>query len=258
MLIALLSVFVLAPLLGTIIYKFQGGREVFKLDLVQFTYLFILSPILFIWIKSFLFYLLKSELNLRLSAVELFVIDTVFSVIAFYIFAAIAIHTLTKTFWLKRRDDPHFDLFHLSEYFHLWWSHIVIYVGAMTMATFVSGANLLVPLAVVSAKWQVYLTLMGGIIAGIIAFLTIWNSDPQQGNFMRIMKLFFGLFFVVQVIGYFVFDPAFSMIYGGYWFVLALFMSAVWCALFFERSSRANSWRNRFLHSGWGNNIKIK
>lgn len=248
--------------IGLFLYKYQDKKlEIFKLDLVQFVYLFILAPTLYVWLKSFLFYILRNELEFRLSATDLFVVDTTFSVLAFVVMAAIAMHSLTKTFRLKRDFDPHFDLFHLSEYFHLWWTHIVMWVGAMVLATFVSVSNVIIPLQLIELpKSQFYTLLTIGLLSGPITFFAIWMSDARQGNFMRIMKLFLAFFVLIHVLIYFVLDPVFNMTNAGYWFVFSNLLTATLCASVFERyekKSKIQQFREFFVHQNWGNNINI-
>ena len=249
---------VIASIFAILIYRFQDGkRQIFSLDLVQFVYLFIVSPTMFVWAKSLIFYMLKSEIDLKLNITELFVIDTLFTLLSFFIFIAVTIHSLTKTFKIKRYRDPKFDLYHLSEYFHLWWSHIVIWSGAMAMATFISMINLFIPLDFESSKSVFYSVFTLGLFLGIIAFLSVWMSDPEQGNFMRLMKILFGFFFLIHVVLYFLVDPSFSVNFGLYWVVSAMFFSAVVCSATFERYEKTNKFRKMMLHVGWGDNIKL-
>ncbi|GIK84276.1 MAG: hypothetical protein BroJett025_08980 [Patescibacteria group bacterium] len=255
----LLLIPLFTSLFGVALYKIQDKRiEIFRLDFVQFVYMFLLAPTMYVWLKSFLFYILRNELEFRLSVTDLFVVDTTFSVLAFIVMAAIAMHTLTKTFWLKRHHDPEFDIYHLSEYFHLWWTHIVIWGGAMLLATFVSISNVLIPFQIVAAtKLQFYSLLTIGLILGPLTFFAIWMSDAKQGNFMRLMKLILAVFLLVHVLVYFVLDPVFNMTNAGYWFVFANFFSATLCASFFERYEKTNRLLNFFIHIGWGDNKGI-
>lgn len=256
----LLLIPLFTSIFGIFIYKFQDRKlEIFKLDIIQFVYLFVLAPTLYVWLKSFLFYIVRNELDLRLSVTDLFVIDTTFSVLAFIVMAAIAMHSLTKTFRLKREFDPHFDIFHLSEYFHLWWTHIVIWGGGMLLASFVSISNVLIPFQVISAtKTQFYSLLLIGLLSGPITFFALWLSDAKQGDFMRIMKLFMAFFVLVHVVVYFIFEPAFTMANAGYWFIFFNLFSAVLCSSLFERYEKTSGIRRFFTHLGWGeNNIEL-
>jgi len=256
--ILLLSIPFVSSVLGILIYRFQDGkRQVFHLDLVQFFYLFILSPTLFIWAKSFLFFLLRDELELGLSVAELFMVDTFFSVLSFFLFISVAFHTLTKTFRIKRDHDPHFDVYHLSEYFHLWWSHLSMWAGGIVLASFFSILNLFFPSLTSGSKLQFYLELGLAFVTGIVAFFAVWMSDPKQGNFMRLMKIIFGIFFLIHVILYFAFDPKFNLSQAVYWFVFVVLLAAVICSSFFERYERTNKIRDFFLYNGWGNNMNI-
>ena len=255
----LLLIPVITTLVGLFLYRFQDRRkEIFKLDLIQFVYLFVIAPIFFVWAKTFLFFLFRRELNFNLSVTDLFVIDTVFSVLSFIIISVIAIHSLTKTFRLKRDRDPTFDLFHLSEYFHLWWTHIVIWGGIMVGETFISFVNILIPFGVsVASKTSFYFFLTAGLIWGICFFFAIWLSDAKQNNYMKLMKLFFATGFILHVIVYFLVEPDFNLSYGGYWFVFASFTSAVLAGSVFEKYDRPRRFRDKFLHFNWGNNINL-
>ena len=255
----LLLIPLFTSLFGIALYKFQDKKfEIFRIDLVQFVYLFLLAPIVYVWMKSFLFYILRNELDLRLSVTDLFVVDTTFSVLAFIVMAAIAMHSLTKTFWLKRHHDPEFDIYNLSEYFHLWWTHIVIWGGTMLLSTFVSISNVLIPFQVMTAtKSQFYTLLFIALISGPVTFFAIWLSDAKQGNFMRLMKLLLALFVSIHILVYFLLDPVFSMNNAGYWFVFLNFLSATICASFFEKYEKTSKFRNFFVHIGWGENKGI-
>lgn len=257
MIIAFLGILLLSPVLSFVIYKHQGKKQLVKLDLVQFIYLFVMAPVLFVWVKSFLFYILKGELGIGLSVNEVFIVDTVFSVIAFYIFSAVAIHTLTKTFRLHKDHNPLFDLFELSEYFHLWWSHLIIWIGLMVVLSFLSIVNLIVPIAPTQAMLPAAWASGIGIVLGIALFMIVWQSDVRQANYMRILKLSFAFFFALHVLLYFVVTPKFSAQYAAYWGSLNLFFAAVLSGLLLQRSRRAQSLRDRFTHFNWGNNIQL-
>jgi len=254
-----LSILVLAGVFTNLIYRHNGKKQLFSFDVVQFVYLFILSPLLLIWIKTFIFFILNTQIETPFSATEMFLIDTTFTVLSFYIFAAVAIHSLTKTFWLAKHKNPEFDIFHLSEYFHLWWSHIVISLGIMIAITCISLLNLVVPLNFVDGQSQFYLLIGIGLLLGVIIFFTIWSSDPQQAgrSFMKLMKLAFALFFIVHLAVYYLLTPEFSMQFGLYWFTFSAFLSASICSLFLEKSEKAVSLRKKMVHSGWGKNIEL-
>lgn len=257
--ILLLSIPVLTTILGIFLYRFQDKKlEIFKLDFVQFMYLFIITPTYFVWTKSFLFYILRNELDYNLTITDLFVIDTIFSTFSFILMAAIAIHSLTKTFRLKRDFDPHFDLFHLSEYFHLWWTHIVMTTGAMVVATFISISNVLVPFTIeYLSKPQFYLLLLAAAVFGVLLFFILWMTDAQQGNFMRIMKILLGFFLLVHFLVYFIAEPVFNMTTGLYWFVFVTLLTSVLCGSWFEKYEKPNKIRNFLVNMTWGNNIDL-
>lgn len=248
MTIVLLAIPFLMIISSLLIYRHNGKREFLKFDMVQFIYSFLLAPAMFVWLKSFLFFILRKELEFGLGLTELFVIDTLFSVLCIFIYAFVVIHSLTKSFNLKKYEDPLYDLFNHSEYFHLWLSHVVIYFGLMTVLTFISMVNLSLPLSIPHSKVATYAVVGMGIFSGIVAFLSVWLSDIEQANFMRIMKLLFAFFTLLHIVVYFVFDPKFSIEYGVYWFSLFGFASASGVSLFADRSERVTSWMDWFKH----------
>ncbi len=258
--ILLLSIPFITTLLGFIIYRYQDKRQwqIFRLDLVQFTYLFLFAPTIYVWSKSFLFYLLRNELNLSLTPTGLFVIDTVYSVLAFVVFGATAMHSLTKTFWLRRHHDPKFDIYSLSEYFHLYWTHIVMWNGIMILLTFIAFVNVFVPFAGENMQKTFWAIIVLGLASGVSTFMGIWGSDPGQGNFMRLMKLCFMMFFFIHVVMYFVFDPPFKLAHSMYWFSFFHFLGGAVGAFFFEKSEKAKQVRGLWLHVGWGENKDIQ
>lgn len=252
-LLALIPLF--TTIVGLLLYRFQGKFfELFRLDFVQFIYMFLMAPALFVWLKTFLFYLIRNELEITLSITEIFVIDTVFTVISIFVMGAIAIHSLTKTFWIKRHHDPDFDLYHLSEYFHLWWSHIIIWGGIMLMFTFLSLTNVLIPLDFELTKIWFLVTQAVAIVCGTIFFFAIWMSESDQGNFMRLMKILLVLVALIHIIVYFVLDPGYNSNYIAYWFVTTGFTTSAAIGGFFERSEKVGFFRSFFLHVGWGDN----
>lgn len=255
----IVSIVLLVPFLGLFIYKSQGKKQIFHLDVVQFTYLFIFMPVMFIWAKAFLFYLLNNEVGSALSNRDAFIIDTTFSVVAFYLFSAVSIHSLTKTFRLRKQNDPDFDVFHLSEYFHLWWSHIFMYVGGLIAVSFLSTLNVFIPIEIVENKTHLFIAILLSVLVGMQVFFMIWSSDPKQEKrrFLRLMKLCLMATFIYHVMLYFLLDPRFSVRYVFFWFVLCASLSASVSGFSFVRSNKAQRLRLRMVHEGWGKNIQL-
>lgn len=247
-----------AVISSLILYKHNGKRDFLKFDVVQFIYAFVVAPILFVWLKTFIFLILQFDSDIVLSFNQIYVIETSFSVFFLYIYAFTVIHALTASFQRKVLRDPLWDIFEHSEYFHLWLSHLVMIIGSGILLLGASVVNLLIPFDVVMNKFTFYLVLFFGVILGIIAFFGAWLSDPkQEAHFMRIVKLSFAFFFLVEMIVYFVFDPTFSAHYIFYWATVVLFSSTVFCSLFFHKSERVRRWYDRFKFLGWGNNIQL-
>ncbi len=241
MIIALLSIIFLVPIFSLVLYTHQGKKQLINLDLVQFVYLFVVSPILFIWVKTFLFYIMRGKVGASLTVNQLFIIDTVLSVISFYTFSAIAIHTLTKTFRLHKDHDPLFDLFELSEYFHLWWSHLIIWIGVMLLLVFVSVVNVFFPMNIDPQRFSTYWSVIGGLFLGAVLYFSVivrtyLDSEQLQSNYLRVMKLCFAVFFIIHVLLYFLVSPQFTANYAAYWAVLNMFFATVFCSLVFRFS----------------------
>lgn len=243
MLLILFVIPVLAIIAALLVYRLNGKKEILRLDLVQFFYAFILSPVLFVWLKSFLHFLMRSEVEVSLSQTEMFWYDTLFSVFFVFIYGFVVIHAVTKSFKLKRIDDPLHDLFHHSEYFHLWLTHLTVYGGTFLLLTSLAVFNSFVPFEIYMDKAEFYSLLLSGGIIGVIGFLAVWIADPKQqaANFMRLMKLLFGLLFIVHVVIYFLHFPSFSSRFGVYWWSFSAFTSLVLCSLFAYKSEKAQS-----------------
>lgn len=259
MIILFFSILIIAALFALVIYRFNGKTKLFSFDLVQFIYLFVIAPMIFIWLKTFFFFILREQVLTTLTLSQYFIIDTLLSVIALYLFGVLAIHTITKVFWLEKHRDPFADIFKLSEYFHLWWSHIIMYLGGFVLITTISVLNLFFRLPTSTLEPQRGLLILIGFIFGFIIYFTIWSSDPVQEktHFLRLMKLSYVFFFLLYVFMYYLVNPPFHLEFGLYWFGFFTFLSTSTCVILFRRSEKALRFRNFLLHPGWGENIEI-
>ncbi len=232
-------------------YNNVGRRHLFRFDLVQFLYAFVISPIMFVWAKSFLFVILRGELGVSFGPTELFILDTLFSVGFLYIFAFVVIHSLTKTIELNKKRHISFDVFKYTEHFHNWTTHYAMYIGAMTLVVVLALANVVVPFEVEMTKFWFYFTIGSGLVAGVGYFLAVWNSFPRDNKafarFIRVMKLSFALFFTVLAAVFFLISPSFSPIHLVYWWAAFSFFAAVALFLFAERSQRVESVVDRIV-----------
>lgn len=252
--IVLLSIIPLAAVISSIlIYRRTGKRDFLKFDAVQFIHAFVVTPLMFVWVKTFLFYLLRQELEVQLSYSQMFLIDTIFSVLALYIYAFVVIHSLTKSFEIKRYVDPLYDIFTHSEVLHLWISHTAIYAGVMLLSVLFALVNVAVPAQVEVNKLVFFAALAFSFLSGMFGFGGIWLSNfHERGTFLRIMKIFIAIGFIIVVSVYFLFTPEFNGSYAPYWVVFMVFFAMSTCALVFERSERASGWFERFHHkAGW-------
>lgn len=213
----------LAILAGVLVYNQNGKREILRFDMVQFFYAFILIPTVYVWFKGFLFILLKNELGNIISPNELFIWDTIFSVLFLFISAFVVIHSLTKSFELKRKKDPLYDLFEHSEYYHLWVSHTIVFVGAMILSTVISGFNLWLDFNLHIPQSVFYLILLTTPMLAAAAFKAFMISDFGDFRFLKLMKLFVGFFFLIHGVLFIILEPAFSGEKIMYWYTTNVF-----------------------------------
>lgn len=253
-----------AVLSGFLIYRLNGRHEFLQLDLIQFLYTFILAPLFFIWAKTFVYFLLRSEVGFRLSTGELFTIDTAITLLFIYIYAFLVMHSVTKSFRLQAEKDPLYDLFQHSEYIHLWLSHIATMLGAMMLMVVLALVNISFPLVTSMAKLSFYGICTAGIIVGNIGFVGLWLTDPRQigRRYMRVMKLAIGLAFAILASVYFIADPDFNARYGLYWFIFFVFSTMLIWSFFTYRSPRIHGLIDRLVMkhkdtNWWGINSQL-
>lgn len=253
-----------AVLSGLLIYRHNGRRQFLQLDLIQFLYTFILAPLFFLWVKTFVFFLLRSEASVSLTVGQMFIIDTVVSLLSFYMYAFVVMHSLTKTFRINTEKDPLYDLFHHSEYIHLWLSHIVTAIGTMVLLLVLAAVNIFFPLTIAMSKLVFYLVCLAGIGVGGISFVGLWLTDPRQDGrrYMRLMKLAIGISFVLLVSAYFLLNPNFVAAYSLFWFVFFVFSTMLVLSFFSYRSLRVNDLLTRLANAHkdtqqWGINLQL-
>lgn len=210
---------ILAILAGVLVYNHNGKKEILRFDMVQFFYAFILMPTAYIWFKGFIFILLKNELGNAISQNELFFWDTAYSVFFLFLSAFAVIHSLTKSFELKRKKDPLYDLFEHSEYYHLWFSHTSLFVGVMILATLIAILNIWMDFSLIIPKMVFYLILLTTPITAAIIFKVFLIADFGDFRFLKLMKLFVGIFFLIHGILFIWFEPSFSGEKIMYWYV---------------------------------------
>lgn len=241
-LIILFLVPTFAILSSLYLYQHTGKREILRFDLVQFVYAFILAPIVYVWFKSFLFVFLVSELNLHLSVTDLFIADTIFTIIFLYVFAFLVIHSLTKSFELKRLRDPFYDIFQHSEFFHLITSHVILYFGLVLLITIISTVNVFIPLEVANNMLVFSVAMALGFLVGVLIYtgllLTDDEFDIRYPRFEMFVELLFIVFFIYNIGLYFYFRPSFDLEYIMYWFVFMVLGGFITGSLVLDRSEK--------------------
>jgi len=261
--IVLLIILLCSAFIALFLYRYQGRRDIIHLDIVQFSYLFIFAPFLFVWLKSFVFVQVRAELGGSLSANEFFVLDTVVSVIALYLYGITAMKALTKSLFLKRHKDPLADLFQQTEYIHLWFSHLVMFIGVAAVLTVLAAINLFIPFQVVNSTIITIVMIALGVVFGICSYIILLLSNPKQEGYrlLKIVKLVYGVFFSFYIFSYFLISPPLATSHSFYWFCLFIFATFVVCSFSTYKSPRANSFLERvtdvFRDYSWGNNITL-
>lgn len=232
--LGLLPVLILVS--SVVMYRFSGKREIFKMDMTQFLYTFILGPVAYVWMKSFLFFLLRNELNLALTIGEYLRIDTLFSVLFLFLYAFVVIHSLTKSFHLATEKDDVYDFFAKSEYFHMDFSHYGIFLGIILLGLLLGLANLFFPFpSQVIAKTSFYGVLIFSALVGLLAQTGLYYYRSNNTHFLRLMKFFLGLGFMILAMGYIILEPNFNSLYLVYWSLLSTTVSMVAVSLFSEQ-----------------------
>lgn len=223
------------------IYRFSGKKEILQMDLVQFIYAFVIYPIGYIWLKNFIYILLRDEIGAKLTLGQWVTIDTGFTIVFMYFYAFGIIHALTKTFSLNLNRDPFYDMFDDSKYFHEFFSHVGMYVAVIVVVTILSLLNGIFPFSFENKK-IVMDSLVG--VAWFTGFLTylgaffFTDKGFQYSKYKRIMKLTFGLCFLVEVIFYYFFRTQFTLAHGGYWFVFIMLTSTIVSMFIFSPGRR--------------------
>lgn len=232
----------LAILSSLYLYQHTGKREILKFDLVQFVYAFVLTPIIYVWLKSFLFVFLVRELDLRLSVTDIFIADTAYTIIFMFVYAFLVIHSLTKSFELKRSRDPFYDIFQHSEFFHLLTSHAAIYIGSVVLISVLSTVNVLSPLLIAQNMVGFYIAIFSGFLVGgaiyIGLFLTDDEFEAKYPRFEMFVRLVFVLVFIFHIGLYFLFRPQFDLSRVMYWFVFMVLAGFVLSSFLVERSEK--------------------
>lgn len=224
---------------SVVMYHLNGKKEIFHMDMTQFLYTFIIGPVGFVWMKSLLFFLLRNELNLRLTLSEYLTIDTLFSVFFLFVYAFVVIHSLTKSFQLSTEKDDVFEFFAKSEFFHMDFSHYGIYLGIILLGVFLGLANLFFPFLIQPlSKLQFYWCLLGSGIFGLIAQAGMYLYRSNGRHFLRLIKFFLGIAFLTLACGYILLEPNFNSQYIVYWSILAMTITMVAISLFSEQKQQ--------------------
>jgi MFS family permease len=238
---------------GLFLYRYTGKKRLLKFDLVQLIYAFVIAPLVFIWLKSFVYYLLQSEAT-QFTSMQLFMVDTLVSLAGLFVYAFVIIHFITKNFEIKRYRDPFYDIFQLSEVIHLWISHLGFIFGATVIATFLAVLNVLLPLQIELSSFTYLVFLPLSIALGVALFVAVWLSNFTKSTFMKINKIMFALHFFLLITVYFIFDVRLTASFFVYWFFFFTYLGANISSFYFEKSKRlictVEKWHHKY-RDGW-------
>jgi len=254
----MLPILVAAPIVALIasflLYRQTGKRELLKFDIVQLLYAFVIAPLMFVWLKSFLYYILTAESALAPSPANLFLIDTTFSMVFLFIYAFIVIHWVTKSFEVKRYKDPLYDILTHSETLHLWVSHTFMFWGITVLAFMLALANVFFPLDVHASRPQFFLILLLGYLSGWLGYAGVWLANFTESKFLQVMKFCFALYFTALSATFLISGISFSPTYGVFWFLFMTGLGLTSGSLLLEKSARVVRFVNKFTHKhkdGW-------
>jgi hypothetical protein len=234
MIVLLALVPILAIMAGLLLYTQSGKKEILRFDLVQFFNTFILLPVVYVWFKSFLYFLLQTEFSELITQASLLFWDTLYSVLFLFLYAFMVVHSLTKSFQLKRDKDPLYDLFEHSEYYHLWVTHTIIFVVGMFIALLLAALNAWIDLPWSLSTSQFYIILIAGLITAGLVFKAFLISDFGDWRFVKLMKLFSGIFLVLHIGVYAIFEPSFTGEKAMFWYQLITFFGLTTIGLLHE------------------------
>ena len=136
-------------------------------------------------------------------------------------------HSLTKSFAVKKNKDPLFDVFEHAEYFHKSLTHLATYSG-MLLLIFVFGClNIFFPLLVTKSFGDLYIGIFAGMLLALIFYIfNRISKDENRKRFDRIMNLEIYFYTFTLVVVYTIFRPKYASEYAMYWSTTSFFISS--------------------------------
>jgi hypothetical protein len=224
-----------AYLSSLILYRQVGRKEILKFDLVQFVYGFVVAPVLYLWLKSMIFVYLTRHITFQISVTEIFFIDSFFSLLFLFIYAFIIIHTLTKSFEVKRKKSEFYDILEHAEYYHLLVTHLVVWGGVLLIFMFGAILNLFLPFTSSANSHLMLYMIPISILTGVCSYIVMVSKSSlgaKQPYYLKLIKLIIGVIFILLSLLYFIYDVSFDTSYILYWFMLFYFSSLIGIFLF--------------------------
>jgi hypothetical protein len=227
-------------LLTAVLYRFSGRKELYNLDLVQVLYMFVFGPLFFVWGKAMLLFLLFQQVNLfqEVTVKKVFLIDSIYSILFLIVYAFNTIHSLTKSFSLKKKKNRQLDIFLLAEYFHLDFSHLFIFAGGVFILTFLGLVNAFFPVEDIILRPIFFVALGFSVAAGVAYARSIYNyyksiKERRSRKFRVYMTAAQSICVLMLLVTYFVLELGVDSRYIFFW--LSSFCQMGACAFFITR-----------------------
>jgi hypothetical protein len=219
MIIYLLVIPILVIFVALYLYQHTGKKEFFKLDVIQLFYTFVVAPMVYVWLKTFIFLMLQENLINGIGYKQFFIYDTIFSLVLIFLYALVVMHSLTKTFAIQKNKDELYDIFEHSEFFHLSFSHVGIYIGLVIVFLIFGILNAFFPLPFSNFLLFELVIIIVGCGLGLVNYLLQYGYKCYSSLFYKLMKMIVGMWVSTMIGSYFLMEIPFSIDYSIYWIV---------------------------------------
>ncbi len=210
---------IFVSIISLYLYRFIGKKDFFKLDLVQFIYTFIIFPLFFLWLKTIFYLSFVQNVSIGVNT-KFFIFDSVLSLSFLYMFSMVVIHSLTKTFNLKKNQNKDYDIFLHSEDFHLVYTHIGAFLWFVVISIIISIINMFFPLNIENintyfdiVKFDKLLILILSIVIFYIYDAVLNYTKIKQAIYKKLLFFLITIWFIVNIVLFFIFTPEFGIKY---------------------------------------------
>ncbi len=171
-----ITIFLLIVAFGFAVYKisFFSRKSIGYFSLVQFIYLVIIPSSLFIALNSHIQMVVDRPFNQATFLSDKLILNVIF-LSQLFTYGGLAIHAVTKMLWVHMIPNES-DLYKINSYFHLKFSHNLIYSGAITLALFLSllEINHVPP----DHNYNLGISVLVGLISGIALIMSMYWYKP--------------------------------------------------------------------------------